>query len=236
MKMGGTRTSLPKKIFDFYKYKKEIARGKRNLKEKGVELLDTFFEACDAFGTPCWLEFGTLLGAYRENSFIKHDFDIDCGIFLKDFTIDFVIHLMNYGFSLIKAFYLEDNTENIKTLVEVAFEYKGMKLDVFLSRETDDNERIFYSSIFSKGEFSDVYEYIAESPLPLCDMIIDGHVFKGPFSSKQYLENIYGPTFMIPDPKWVAGGYTNKCTICLSRDRYKIDGVFYNFAHKVILK
>lgn len=34
-----------------------------------------------------WLDYGTLLGAYREHDFIKHDFDLDIGLWLKDAEI-----------------------------------------------------------------------------------------------------------------------------------------------------
>ena len=36
-----------------------------------------------------WLDFGTLLGFYRENDFINHDLDMDFGIIINDY-VDFL--------------------------------------------------------------------------------------------------------------------------------------------------
>ena len=51
---------------------------------EGEELLRAFAEAMNGGNIQFWLEFGSLLGYYRENDFIKHDCDIDFGAFLKD--------------------------------------------------------------------------------------------------------------------------------------------------------
>lgn len=43
--------------------------------------------ALDSENVLFWLDYGTLLGAYREHDFIKHDFDLDIGLWLKDAEI-----------------------------------------------------------------------------------------------------------------------------------------------------
>ncbi|MCS2220388.1 LicD family protein [Bacteroides thetaiotaomicron] len=67
--------------------------GNRKLKNRNriflqysQELLTNFHQAMNEVGIPYWLEFGTLLGAVREHSFISHDFDLDVGLFKEDYS------------------------------------------------------------------------------------------------------------------------------------------------------
>lgn len=64
--------------------------GNRKLKNRNriflqysQELLTNFHQAMNEVGIPYWLEFGTLLGAVREHSFISHDFDLDVAFLRK---------------------------------------------------------------------------------------------------------------------------------------------------------
>ena len=66
--------------------KREQARAQRlqYFRTEAVELLQRFTEALNAEGIDYWLEFGTLLGYYREHDFIAHDDDLDFGAYLTD--------------------------------------------------------------------------------------------------------------------------------------------------------
>ena len=61
--------------------KREQARAlrKQYFNAEAVELLQRFSEALNAEDITFWLEFGTLLGYYREHDFIKHDDYLDFG-------------------------------------------------------------------------------------------------------------------------------------------------------------
>lgn len=41
-----------------------------------------------------WIEFGTLLGAYWDGTFIAHDCDIDLGIYEEDISEDLIRHIV----------------------------------------------------------------------------------------------------------------------------------------------
>ena len=66
----------------FYKILKEVRlkNDAHKLKKYGHHLLRALFDAALENNIPVWLEFGTLLCAYRDKSFMNHDFDIDCGM------------------------------------------------------------------------------------------------------------------------------------------------------------
>lgn len=48
----------------------------------GMELLSKVKKVLDSEDCFFWLDFGTLLGAYREHAFLQHDLDIDCAAFV----------------------------------------------------------------------------------------------------------------------------------------------------------
>ena len=54
------------------------------LKNNFEEILNTIYSS-PLKNYDIWLDFGTLLGYYRENDFISHDLDMDFGIIIPDY-------------------------------------------------------------------------------------------------------------------------------------------------------
>ena len=67
------------------------------MKQYGLEILEIFHNVSEELNKPIWLEFGTLLGAYRNHSFISYDYDMDLGMYSDQYDIDFENSLIEKG-------------------------------------------------------------------------------------------------------------------------------------------
>ena len=119
-----------------------------------------------------WLDFGTLLGFYRENDFINHDLDMDFGIIINDYD-DFLEkekYLIKKGFSRTKEFYYKNR------LVELSYSYKGLNVDFIVYRRKADvieSDTIFFmTNALGKPTRYEVYK----NSLPYSE--IEEHNFK----------------------------------------------------------
>jgi len=92
--------------------------------KEALERIDLVFSESDLIW---WIEYGTLLGAIRENDFLSHDVDIDIGIFLNDRSSSIEMVLTKYGFNK-KHEFLVDNGS---FAVEETYDFKGVGIDIF---------------------------------------------------------------------------------------------------------
>ena len=148
-----------------------------------------------------WLDFGTLLGFYRENDFINHDLDMDFGIIINDYD-DFLEkekYLIKKGFSRTKEFYYKDR------LVELSYSYKGLNVDFIVYRRKADvieSDTIFFmTNALGKPTRYEVYNY----SLPFSEL--EGHNFKAveikvPNNAREYLSKLYGEDFEVPNTNY----------------------------------
>lgn len=148
-----------------------------------------------------WLDFGTLLGFYRENDFINHDLDIDFGIIINDYD-DFLEkekYLIKKGFSRTKEFYYKNR------LVELSYSYKGLNVDFIVYRRKADvieSDTIFFmTNALGKPTRYEVYNY----SLPFSEL--EEHNFKAveikvPNNAREYLSKLYGEDFEVPNTNY----------------------------------
>ncbi len=171
----------------------------------GLETLQQADKAFRSVGAKLFLDFGTLLGAYRDKKFIPYDFDLDVGC-LYDAIPENIPDVMEaYGFKHKKQVYLKE----MGLIVEDVYIYKGVQMDIFyyfkkntdlycyLARrhETKPPEKANSSDGFpcklswvDATEFSE-YEFL-------------GHKFFMPDNTPKWLEDIYGASYMTPQKKW----------------------------------
>ena len=148
-----------------------------------------------------WLDFGTLLGFYRENDFINHDLDMDFGIIINDYN-DFLEkekYLLKNGFSRTKEFYYKNR------LVELSYSYKGLNVDFIVYRRKADvieSDTIFFmTNALGKPTRYEVYNY----SLPFSEL--EEHNFKAveikvPNNAREYLSKLYGEDFEVPNTNY----------------------------------
>jgi len=181
------------------KYRKKKLAYKKN----ASEVLLAAKKALDEAGLFFWLDFGVLLGAYRDKGFIKHDMDIDISLFAKD--VDATKNAMTQaGFKLVRSFeVLNDPTATVLTYI-----YKGVTIDVVFYIEEDD---LMYCHFFYWND-EDNYRFGGEAKpyvikwfcpnTGFTSIEFNGGEFNIPKDIVKYLTMNYGPNFMKPEKNY----------------------------------
>ena len=170
------------------------------LKENFEEILNVVYSS-DLKDYNIWLDFGTLLGYYRENDFIGHDLDMDFGVQVSSFEEFEVVekYLINNGFNRTKEFYFN------KKLVELSYSYKGLNVDFIIYNKENDrvsSDTIFFmTNALGNPTRYEVYHYeIPFSGLKGC--YFKGIKVKVPENTQEYLRTLYGEDFETPNTNY----------------------------------
>tara|TARA_B110000208_G_scaffold191861_1_gene260582 strand:- start:3857 stop:5407 length:1551 start_codon:yes stop_codon:yes gene_type:complete len=115
-----------------------------------VMLLKKTKEFLDDQNIPFWLDCGTLLGAVREQNFIKHDNDIDFSVYKYDASIEFG-KLSNYNLRIVNYYinYLHSQLLIIQLELDVDMELNdGIKtLDIYIQNYKPKLETIHFAGL-----------------------------------------------------------------------------------------
>ena len=106
------------------KAKRFIAHRQMIFQQNGLELLLKFVECMAEHNITYWLEFGTLLGVYRDKAFIPNDIDLDVGTDLSNANSMYQA-LTKSGFRLVREFHVVGENG-----LEQTYEYKGVTIDI----------------------------------------------------------------------------------------------------------
>ncbi|GGK05782.1 hypothetical protein GCM10007063_30210 [Lentibacillus kapialis] len=164
-----------------------------------------FIQAMQDNNYTYWLEFGTLLGAIREQGMLSHDTDIDVAMHAEDWHPGLEHILRHDGFKLKKRARLLTGE-----VIEETYTYKTARVDIFYAYRK--GEHLILYDHETTGNMSPnecirrfgglkVYENKVQhfdiAPYPFCDYqaCVPGNYY-------QHLELLYGPHFMIPDKNW----------------------------------
>jgi phosphorylcholine metabolism protein LicD len=169
-----------------------------------------------------WLEYGTLLGVVRDNKFIKHDSDIDIGLFLSDYSSLIDKTMIAHGFIKIRSFYIDDG----KYGIEETYSYLGVDIDFFYFSNNSNGK--FYSHAFKNIDGKTWAETIDQlGGMIAVEFIFPYYGFKKidflgksfniPKYPNEHLKTHYGNDFMNPKPQWNAYNDSKNMTILSSK-------------------
>lgn len=167
-------------------------------RKRAYRVLSRFSDCCNQNNITFWLEFGTLLGSYRDNGFIPHDFDLDLAIYYKDADLLQNV-LLNNGFKLTRKF---ESCGNRELGLEFTYEFDSIPIDVFIFHIKENNLICHsFTPILNERDYEGLSE-VKEISFP--NNGIKKYDFNGiqvgiPNDTREHLVLNYGENFMIPD-------------------------------------
>lgn len=180
----------------------------KNFLENGQKTLEQANLVFKEIGVDYWLEFGTLLGAIRNKSFIKHDFDLDLGMFLHDYSPDHEKIFNKYGFKKTKLFTIDDGRYGR----EETYTYLGVSLDIFYFTKKNDTKAYCHLFVPLEGKSAaktmlELGGLVPKEFLLTIEKLGDtkflGRKYPVPLACDKHLIDIYGSDYMIENPAWV---------------------------------
>lgn len=160
-------------------------------------------EALDELEIPFFLSSGTCLGYFREDKFIDHDYDIDLGIFEKDYRPELIDKMAERGLHLYRVLGTR------KDGMELSFKKKGTKLghyakvDIFLhyleKEERENEEDKEYCSWYSykAPQFEEKIKYRV-GKFDIIPVKFMGLIVNVPHPTLRYILDHYGEDWLIP--------------------------------------
>lgn len=183
----------------------------KNFLKNGKTTLEQANMVFEELGVEYWLEFGTLLGAVRNKDFIKHDTDLDLGMFLSDFSNNNE-HIFNkYGFKKVRSFTIDDGRYGR----EETYQYLNVNLDIFyFTQKPSKNKATCHLFKPIEGKSRDHTIKILGGLIPkefelelasIGEIDFKNKYYPVPASVEKHLIDIYGPDYMIENPAWETG-------------------------------
>lgn len=171
--------------------------------EEGEELLNKLANSLNNARILFWLDYGTLLGYYRDKDFIKHDNDLDIGAKIEDAAKIRSVLTAN-GFRLVHEYHSSNGG------IEECYKYLHTCVDVFYYKEDLEKQTIYCTSYVTRRHIFSSFRknftcWVKRVDFPL--MNFTTVKFKGvnvlvPEYTQTYLKCVYGEHFMTPDPSY----------------------------------
>ncbi len=167
----------------------------KNFNRSGVEVLIKASKILDDIKVFHWLEFGTLLGVVRDGKLIKHDSDLDLGVFIQDYSPSIRVAFEKAGFEYKHGFTVSDQSAREQT-----FTLQNVSVDLFYFTKDDSS---MHCHIF--GLQPDKTRKIRQ--INTCNsgfklVKFEGKEFNIPQDEIQRLVDTYGDDYKIPLKGW----------------------------------
>jgi hypothetical protein len=172
---------------------------KKSADQMLVAVVDALSEARVSF----WLDYGTLLGYFREKDFIGHDLDLDFGLFAKEYSPTVDEAMKKFGWVKLYEYLIDDG--NYAREQTWCFQgNKDLRVDLFFYFEDEHDIWTYSFSETSESRKLNLYQ-VAKFTFKRINLIET--FFKGkkvfiPKNTVFYLEQVYGENFMTPDINW----------------------------------
>lgn len=170
--------------------------------KNGLGDLGKFTNKLNSQGIITFADFGTLLGLVREGQLLKHDLDIDVGVFGKDNDTSMKVEECFLEEGYYKAREFEINNR----IAEQSYKKKGTKIDIqyYFS---DDNKDMFCYLFYNQDAIKKGYWSTVIKKCPIINEVKTICVNKNeiyiPVNANEVLEYKYGPNWDKPDKGWV---------------------------------
>ena len=153
----------------------------------------------DSLGIDYFICFGTLLGAIRENDFIKHDDDLEFGVFSDQYYSQLAWKFDEIGFKKQYRYYLADSSIKNEGFVE-KYSNGQIHFDLFVYSRSTDN-------IWCWSYLKDESNVLTAIKLQWPNSGLQRIIFQGlevpvPRNPKGFLEALYGKGWSKPCVYW----------------------------------
>ncbi len=167
----------------------------KNFNTNGAEVLVEASKILNDIKVFHWLEFGTLLGIVRDGELIKHDFDLDLGVFIDDYNPIIKDAFIDAGFEYKHGFTTADQTEREETFV-----LNGVAIDLFYFTKVKSK---MWCHIFAMQENKErIIRQINTSHSGFKQVVFHNHHFQIPADDIGRLKDTYGEEYAIPLKGW----------------------------------
>lgn len=194
-------------------YRERITLINDAFKKEAVDVLRLYSDTMLENGLVFWLDYGTLLGYYREHDFIKHDFDLDTSAWYEDHE-RIKEALENAGFERVRHYYLKNRDG-----LEECYKHRDYSttIDVFYYFNEGDKSYCFsfnpLVSMTKKRHLNKLQKSKARK-WTFPKITPEAAEFKGikvyvPKNTDAHLSATYGETFMTPIPNFPFSGRPN---------------------------
>lgn len=147
---------------------------------------------------PFFLSSGTLLGYYREGKFLDHDYDVDIGIYNKDFTQDIFNEMKKEGFFNYRNLGKLDTGYEMSFYLRKSKIKKYAKIDIFVhNTETVNGKKMIYWSSYKRPDYKEQIKYRV-SYFDIRPVFFYNIPVNIPLNTEKYLREHYGDNWRIP--------------------------------------